>query len=253
MSAYLLTLAIFIPSSGWMADRYGSETIFVERDRGLHHRPRCCAASRHAVEFAAARILQGVGGAMMVPVGRLVVLRGTEKHELVSVMQFISTPGLIAPVLGPPVGGFITTFSSWRWIFFLNMPIGLLGLALVVIFMVNHKREERRSFDVAGFVLSGAGLASLMFGLDQLGRPSFAAAVTAALIGGGAVVCAFAFVHCAAPRTRCSISRSSGSRRSRSRRSSPGPRFRMVIGTTPFLWPLMFQVGFGMRAFARAR
>jgi MFS family permease len=139
MSAYLLTLAIFIPSSGWMADRFGSKTIFLSAIAIFTAASVLCGLSNSLWEFTAARIVQGIGGAMMVPVGRLVVLRGTDKRDLINMMQFISTPGLIAPVLGPPVGGFITTFSSWRWIFFLNIPLGLLGLVLVAVFMVNHK------------------------------------------------------------------------------------------------------------------
>jgi EmrB/QacA subfamily drug resistance transporter len=250
MSAYLLTLAIFIPSSGWMADRFGSKTIFLSAIGIFTVASVLCGISNSLLEFTTARIVQGIGGAMMVPVGRLVVLRGTAKSDLVNMMQFISTPGLIAPMLGPPIGGFITTFSSWRWIFFLNVPIGVLGLALVAAFMVNHKDEESRSFDWPGFVLSGAGLASLLFGLDQLGRPSIAPVITALLIGGGAVVCAFAFLHfrrATHPLIDLSLFRISTFAIST---LFAGSAFRVVIGTTPFLWPLLFQVGFGMTAFA---
>jgi EmrB/QacA subfamily drug resistance transporter len=250
MSAYLLTLAIFIPSSGWIADRFGSKTIFLGAIAVFTVASVLCGMSSSLPEFTAARILQGIGGAMMVPVGRLVVLRSSDKRDLVNMMQFISTPGLIAPMLGPPVGGFITTFSSWRWIFFLNVPIGIVGLALVAAFMVNHKAEERRSFDWMGFILSGTGLASLLFGIDQLGRPSIGTAFTMTLIGVGVAICAAAFVHLR--RTEhplldltlfriptFSITTLFG-----------GTGFRIVIGTTPFLWPLLLQVGFGMSAFA---
>jgi predicted MFS family arabinose efflux permease len=162
----------------------------------------------------------------------------------------VTTPALIGPVLGPPVGGFITTFSSWRWIFFLNVPIGIIGLALVTAFMVNQKAEEQRSFDWMGFVLSGTGLAALLFGLDQLGRPSIGIAFTTTLIAVGVAICAAAYVHLR--RTEhplldltlfriptFSITTLFG-----------GTGFRIVIGTTPFLWPLLLQVGFGMSAFA---
>jgi MFS family permease len=183
-------------------------------------------------------------------VGRLVVLRGTDKRDLINMMQFISTPGLIAPVLGPPVGGFITTFSSWRWIFFLNIPLGLLGLVLVAVFMVNHKAEARRSFDTPGFILSGVGLGSLLFGLDQLGRPAFGPAITALLVGGGAVVCVLAYRHLR--RARNPLIDLSLFRIPTFGLATlfAGTGFRIVIGATPLLWPLLFQVGFGMTAFA---
>ncbi len=250
MSAYLLTLAIFIPSSGWMADRFGSRTIFMSAIALFTLASVLCGLSNTLWEFTAARVVQGVGGAMMVPVGRLVVLRGTHKRDLVNILQFVSTPGLIAPVLGPPVGGFITTFSSWRWIFFLNVPLGLFALALVAAFMVNHKAVAHRSFDTPGFLLSGVGLASLLFGLDQLGRPSIDPVYAALLIGGGALVCCFAFVHlrrAAQPLVDLSLFRIPTFALTT---LFAGIGFRVVIGTTPFLWPLLFQVGFGMTAFA---
>jgi MFS family permease len=194
--------------------------------------------------------VQGIGGAMMVPVGRAVVLRSSDKTNLVNLMQFVTVPGLIAPVLGPPVGGFITTFTTWRWIFFLNIPIGIIGIALVAAFMVNHRAAERRAFDTLGFILSGAGLASVLFGLDQLGRPALDPLRAAGLIGGGAVVLVLAWLH---------LRRAVHPLIDLSLFSIPtfalttlfaGTGFRIVIGSTPFLWPLMFQVGFGMTAFA---
>ena len=250
MSAYLLTLAVFIPSSGWVADRFGSKTVFLSAIAIFTAASVLCGISENLAEFTAARILQGAGGALMVPVGRLVVLRGSDKRDLVNMMQFISTPGLIAPVLGPSVGGFITTFSSWRWIFYLNVPIGALGLALVAAFMVNHKAEQHRSFDTLGFILSGAGLASLLFGLNQLGRPTLDVKVTALLIGGGVLLCGAAFVHLKrAPHPLVDISLFRIPTFAITTLFA-GTAFRIVIGTTPFLWPLLFQVGFGMTAFA---
>jgi EmrB/QacA subfamily drug resistance transporter len=250
MSAYLLTLAIFIPSSGWRADRFGAKTIFLTAIAVFTAASVLCGISNTLPEFTAARIVQGVGGAMMVPVGRLMILRSTEKTDLVNMMQFFVTPGLIAPILGPPVGGFITTFSSWRWIFFLNVPLGLLALVLVATFMVNDTGGTRRSFDTPGFILSGAGLASLLFGLDQLGRPRIDPVLTAGLIGTGIVVSALAVLHLrrtAHPLLDLSLFRIPTF-------ALPtlfaGTGFRIVIGATPFLWPLLFQVGFGMTAFA---
>lgn len=250
MSAYLLTLAIFIPSSGWMADRFGAKTIFLSAIAVFTVASVLCGLSNTLLEFTAARIVQGIGGAMMVPVGRLVILRTTEKTELVNMMQFFVTPGLVAPILGPPVGGFITTFSSWRWIFFLNVPLGLLALVLVSVFMDEIKSHAVRAFDTLGFVLSGAGLASLLFGLDQLGRPSIDPALTAGLIGAGVVVCTVAVLHLR--RTPAGLLDLSLFRIPTFALPTlfAGTGFRIVIGSTPFLWPLLFQVGFGMTAFA---
>jgi len=250
MSAYMLTLAIFIPASGWIADRYGSKRIFLIAIATFTVASVLCGLSNGLLEFTAARILQGIGGAMMVPVGRLVVLRVSDKRDLINAMQFLTTPALIAPVLGPPIGGFITTFSSWRWIFYLNVPIGLLGLALVLIFMQEHRATVRRDFDTLGFVLLGCGVGALLFGIDQLGRPALAATVTAALIGGGALLCALAFLHLRrTPHPVIDLSLFRVSTFAQGALTS-GNAFRVMVGAMPLLWPLLFQVDFGMTAFA---
>jgi EmrB/QacA subfamily drug resistance transporter len=250
MSSYLLTLAIFIPASGWIADRFGSKTVFLTAIAIFTIASVLCGFSNTLWEFTGARVIQGIGGAMMVPVGRLVVLRSSDKASLVNLIQTTTIPGLIAPILGPPVGGFITTFSSWRWIFFLNIPIGIVGMALVAAYMVNHKAGERRSFDTPGFILSGAGLALVLFGLDQLGRPAIDPVLVGGLIGGGALVLVFAVVHlrrAAHPLIDLSLF---GIPTFGLATLFAGTGFRIVIGATPFLWPLLFQVGFGMTAFA---
>jgi EmrB/QacA subfamily drug resistance transporter len=250
ISAYLITLAVFIPASGWLADRVGSKTIFVSAIAVFTVGSILCGFANALVPFTAARIFQGIGGAMMAPVGRLVVMRSSDKRDLIRLMQYVTTPGLIAPVLGPPIGGFITTYSSWRVIFFLNIPIGIAGIALVLAFMENHRAAERRPFDGVGFVLSGAGLASLVFGLDQFARPGVPAWFIAALLGGGAVLIALALVHlrrAAHPILDLSLWKIPTFARGT---LLGGTAFRIVIGTTLLLWPLLFQVGFGMTAFA---
>jgi EmrB/QacA subfamily drug resistance transporter len=250
MSAYMLTLAIFIPSSGWMADRFGSKRIFLTAIATFTAASVLCGFSNSLWEFTAARIVQGIGGAMMVPVGRLVVLRASDVRNLVNAMQLVTTPALIAPVLGPPIGGFITTFSSWRWIFYLNVPIGLVGFALVLAFMDEFRAEERRSFDTVGFVLIALGLGSLLFGIDELGRPGVGTGPTAVLIAAGGTICALAFRHLrrtAHPLIDLSLF---GIPSFALAALWSGNGFRIVIGAMPFLWPLLFQVGFGMSAFA---
>jgi MFS family permease len=154
MTAYLLALAVFIPISGWVADRFGQRSVFGSAIVVFTVASILCGLSNGLVGFTAARILQGMGGAMMVPVGRLAVLRSTEKRHLMRSIAYITWPGLAAPVIGPALGGFISTYFSWRWIFLLNVPIGLLGLALTAIFIPNSRESSRRPFDVRGFVLS---------------------------------------------------------------------------------------------------
>ncbi len=129
MTAYMLALAIFIPISGWVADRYGSRTVFAAAIVGFTLSSVLCGMSNSVLQFTAARVLQGIGGAMMVPVGRLVVVRITDKSRLMQAIATITWPGIVAPVVGPPIGGFITTYASWRWIFLLNVPFGLAALA----------------------------------------------------------------------------------------------------------------------------
>src|ERR1700722_17837407 len=151
ITAYLLTVAVFIPISGWVADRFGTLNVFRTAIVIFTIGSILCGLSGNLWEFTSAWVVQGIGGAMMVPVGQLIVLRSTEKHLLVRAMNFLSMPGLVAPVIGPPVGGFITTFASWHWIFFLNIPIGLLGIGFATAFIENHRSDERHPLDWRGF------------------------------------------------------------------------------------------------------
>ena len=157
MTAYLLTLAVFIPASGWAADRFGARRVFMAAMALFTAASVLCGLSQGRWEFTAARILQGGGGALMVPVGRLVVLRGTAKPDLMRAFATLTWPALVAPVLGPPVGGFIATYASWRWIFFLNVPLGLAGLAAAFYLIRGTGDHEPRPFDVRGFALNGPG------------------------------------------------------------------------------------------------
>src|SRR6202158_2030489 len=170
ITAYLLMLAVFIPISGWVADRVGARSVFVSAIAIFTVSSILCGLSNGIVTFTAARIIQGIGGAMMVPVGRLVVLRTTEKHNLIDAITFITWPGLIAPVVGPPVGGFITTYASWHWIFFLNVPLGIIGMALSSRIIPNLKEDHVKPFDWIGFVLCGTACVTFMYGLELIGR-----------------------------------------------------------------------------------
>ena len=170
ITCYLLSLAVFIPISGWTADRFGARRVFSAAIVVFTLGSIACGMANSLPALVAARILQGMGGALMVPVGRLVLLRTVPKSDLVRAMSFVSVPALIGPVMGPPVGGLIVTYASWRWIFFINIPIGVLGIVLVNMLVSDLKETGRRPLDRSGFVLTGIGLASLAFGFENVGR-----------------------------------------------------------------------------------
>src|ERR1700761_3542418 len=169
ITAYLLTLAVFIPISGWVADRFGSRSVFATAIATFTIASVLCGVAHTLTEFTLTRILQGIGGAMMVPVGRLIVLRATPKEKLTEALAYITWPGLTALVVGPPLGGFITTYFSWHWIFFLNLPIGILALILTVLWVDNLRTEETYAFDWLTFLLAGVASAGAVFGMEKLG------------------------------------------------------------------------------------
>jgi len=248
LTSYLLSLAIFIPASGWAADRFGARTVFRIAIFVFTCGSILCGFSSTLAEFVAARMVQGVGGAMMVPVGRLVLLRSVERSEVVGALAYLMIPALLGPIAGPPVGGFITTYFHWRWIFFVNVPICIVGITLVSLFIKNIRGETPRPLDIKGFLVLGAGLACLVFGVTVIGRGLVATWVIAALIAMGALLLVAYYMHArttphpildlklfAIPTFRASL--------------TGGSVFRLGVGALPLLLPLMLQVGFGMNAF----
>ena len=169
VTSYLLSLAVFIPMSGWTADRFGARTVFRAAIAVFVLGSIGCALSSQLWHFVLARIVQGIGGAMMTPVGRLVLVRTIDRKELVNAMAWVSIPAMIGPLLGPPLGGFITTYASWHWIFLINVPMGLVGIILVTRYIENIRAEVPERFDAAGMVLSGIAVAGLTFGLSIAG------------------------------------------------------------------------------------
>jgi EmrB/QacA subfamily drug resistance transporter len=248
LTAYILTLAVCVPASGWVADRFGTRNVFAAAIGIFTVASVLCGLSDSLDGFVAARVLQGIGGAMMSPVGRLAVLRSTGKSDLVRVMNFVTVPGLVGPVIGPPLGGFITTFASWRYIFLLNVPIGIVGVILVLIFIRNHRGAERRPFDIAGFLLNSTALVALIHGVQMIGTHDsdwrLGALVTA--IGVGLCVVAvrharrhpYPLVDIKPLRTKSFAVANLG-----------GSLFRISIAAPTFLMPLFFQLGLGMSAF----
>ncbi|HEX2336071.1 MAG TPA: MFS transporter, partial [Hyphomicrobiaceae bacterium] len=169
VTSYLVSLAVFIPVSGWVADRAGARTTFRLALGLFMAASMGCAFSSSLEAFVAWRAIQGMGGAMMVPVGRMVVIRTVPKNELVQALSFIAMPALIGPMLGPPIGGLIVTYADWRWIFFVNIPIGVLGIVLATLYIPEVK-ADRAPLDVKGFALSATGLGGLILGTAMVGR-----------------------------------------------------------------------------------
>lgn len=247
ITCYLLSLAVFIPISGWTADRFGARRVFSLAIIVFVTGSIGCGMSQSLWMLVVARIVQGMGGAMMVPVGRLVLLRTVPRAELVRAMSYVSIPALIGPIMGPPLGGFIVTYGSWRWIFFLNIPIGLLGILLVWLFIGEMREKTVRPFDLPGFVLTGVGLASLAFGFENIGRGELPMPALLAIIGLGAI-CVIFYVRHANRVDHPIIDLALMRIPTYAMTTLGGFIFRMGMGALPFLMPLMLQVGFGLDA-----
>ena len=247
LTSYLLSLAVLIPASGHVADRFGSRLVFSSAIVLFTLSSILCGSATSLPMLVAARVLQGAGGAMMIPVGRLVLLRTVDRADLVSAMGWLLVPALIGPILGPPVGGFIVTYLDWRWIFYVNVPIGVLGLALSWLFIPDTRGATRQKFDYPGFVLSGVSLACLLFGFETASRLVGGASVALALIGAG-LVSGAAYVAYALRVKRVTPILDLSLLRGRTFRVSvlAGSLSRITQGAQPFLLPLMMQLGFGM-------
>ncbi len=248
VTSYLLALAICIPASGWTADRFGARHVFRIAIGVFVLGSIGCALSRSLEEFVLARIVQGIGGAMMTPVGRLILVRSIDKRLLVHAMSLVTIPALVGPICGPPLGGFITTYASWHWIFIINVPIGLLGLAMATRYIPDVRAERPAPFDFVGFILSGLGIGGLAFGLSVMGLEFLPIGVVAALLGVGAASAAAYIVyarHKAAPILDLGLLKLPTFRAS----IFGGFLFRLGIGALPFLLPLLLQLGFDLTPF----
>ena len=244
ITAYLLTLSVFIPVSGWLADRFGARAVFGIAIAVFTVASGLCAISTSLGELTAVRVLQGIGGAMMVPVGRLVVLRKTTPAELIDAFAYLTWPALAAPVIAPALGGVLTTYASWRWIFVINLPLGVVALIVTARIVPNLPHIDRRPLDWQGFALTGVGLATLVTSLE------FVAArrvdwIDVGVTGAVAVIAiAIAVRHLRrAPHPLLDL----GSLRIPTFRVTAvgGSFFRLAVGAVPFLLPLMFQDAFG--------
>ena len=195
LTSYLLSLAVFIPASGWIADRYGARNVFRIAIVIFTIGSILCGQSGTLAELVGARILQGMGGAMMVPVGRLLLLRTAAKTELVSAMAWLTTPSLLGPVVGPPLGGFIVTYTSWRWIFLVNIPVGILGMVLATRYIEDSREESVGPLDLRGFLLMGVAMVGLIFGFEMIGRHVLSNTGVVALLTAGAICLSIYVAH----------------------------------------------------------
>ncbi len=246
LTSYLLSLAVFIPASGKVADRFGARTVFRAAIVTFTIGSILCGFAPNLPILVAARIFQGLGGAMMMPVGRLVLLRSVERRNMVSAMSWLLVPALIGPILGPPVGGFIVTYLDWRWIFYVNVPIGLLGIVLVSLFIEETPIIRGVPFDGWGMVLSGVALGCLFFGFEftsHTGDGGVAAILLAIGLVAGALYLRHAKRH-PAPILDLSLMRVPNFGTS----VIAGALTRVTQGAHPFLLPLMLQLGFGLSA-----
>jgi EmrB/QacA subfamily drug resistance transporter len=248
ITSYLLSLAVFIPASGWTADRFGARMVFSLAVAVFILGSIGCALSTSITHFVIARIVQGIGGAMMTPVGRLVLLRSIDKSALVNAMAWVTVPALIGPVIGPPLGGFITTYFSWHWIFLINIPIGLLGIFMAMRYIDPIRSKDPERFDLYGLVLAGIGVGGIAFGLSVAGLNLLPWTIVAALVAIGSISMTLYVIH--ARRTASPVLDFTLLRLPTLRASIVGGfLFRLGIGALPFLLPLLMQVGFGLSPF----
>ena len=245
VTAYLLSLAVFIPASGWTADRFGARNVFRIAIGVFMVGSIICATATSLPHLILGRVVEGMGAAMMAPVARLLLLRTVDKRALINAMALLTIPGLMGPLLGPPVGGFITTYFSWQWIFLINVPIGLVGILMVTRYIEDVRAETVDPIDLPGLILCGLAVAGLAFGLSIAGFDILPWSVVTALIAGGAVAALAYFLHArqlATPALDFSLMALPTFRAS----VLGGSIFRIGIGAMPFLLPLLFQLGFGL-------
>ncbi|APH73374.1 MFS transporter [Aquibium oceanicum] len=248
LTAYLVSVAIFIPISAWMADRFGAKRVFCTAIGVFVLGSIACAMASSLGEFVLARFLQGMGGSMMTPVARLLLVRATPRSNLVSAMAWLTVPALVGPLVGPPVGGFITTYVSWHWIFLINVPIGITGICAAWLLLPELERGIAGRIDFTGFALSGMAAAGIVFGLSVVSLPALPPAVGVATLALGICSGLLYFRHArrvARPILDLSLFRNRVFRAA----ISGGSLFRIGAGATPFLLPLMFQLGFGLTPF----
>ena len=248
ITSYLMAAAVFVPICGWAADRFGARRVFVTSIVIFTISSAGCASASTVADLVGWRIVQGIGGAMMVPVGRLIMLRTVPKHELLRAMAFLSLPALMGPVLGPPVGGFLVTYASWHWIFLMNLPIGILGIFMSMRYISTQANEKTdKPLDLLGFLLSATCLATLVAAFEFLASKTLPAIWIGLMVLSG-LVCGYLYKGHAARHANPIIDLSLLKIPTFRESVLGGNLCRFTIGATPFLLALLLQTGFGMSA-----
>jgi EmrB/QacA subfamily drug resistance transporter len=248
VTVYLVAMTVLVPAAGWASERFDSRNVFAGAVATFTLASLLCGVSPSFEALLGARLLQGAAAAFMSPVGRLIVLRETPTHRIIAAIGLIVWPGLVAPVIGPPLGGLITTYASWRWIFLLNIPLGCIGVWLVLRCIPAHAKRSAARFDTLGFALTATALATLIQGLSLLaagGDVALAGLLVTVGIVTGCVAVRHALRH-PAPMLDLQAARVATFSLST---LTAGLAARTAISMTPFLLPLMFQIGFGASAF----
>ncbi len=245
ITTYLLSLAVFIPVSGWIADKFGARRVFCAAVLIFAGGSALCGMATSLPMLITMRVVQGFGGAMMTPVGRLILLRSFPRASLVSAMNWMTIPAMIGPMVGPIVGGFLTSYASWRWIFYLNIPIGLLGGVLALWLFENFRAPSPTRFDLVGFLIAGVGLFFLEFGIENLGRPIIPSVIGWAMFP-LALVAWLAYRRHAAHSDSPVLDLNLLKIKTFHIGTVTGGICRVGLDATPFMLPLLFQVGFGL-------
>ncbi|MDB5570729.1 MAG: Drug resistance transporter EmrB/QacA subfamily [Hyphomicrobiales bacterium] len=248
ITSYLLSLAVFIPASGWVADRFGARNVFRLALVIFVVGSIMSGMSNSIWQMVGARVLQGFGGSMMLPVGRLIVLRSVPRAQMVAAFVWLTVPAMIGPLMGPPLGGFISTYFNWRWIFWINVPVGALGVVLASLYIDDVREENPGPFDLAGFLLTGVGFSGLVFGFSLLGGHFVSPLLNAALIGAG-LASLIVYVLYARGRDNAVLDLTLLRIPTFRTALAGGVLFRLCIGALPFLLPLLLQLGFGLSPF----
>lgn len=249
ITSYLLAVAVFVPISGWAADRFGAKRVFIAAILLFTLSSIACAASQSIAQLVVSRVVQGLAGAMMVPVGRIILLRKIPKTELLKAMAFLSLPALLGPIIGPPLGGFLVTYASWHWIFLINIPVGILGIGLIMYYIKDDYPVTAPRLDWIGFILSAVSLAALVSGFEAMGHQSMSWSELSILVGVG-LACGLLYIWHAKRVDHPIIDLSLLRTPTFAISTLGGNLCRFGVGASPFLLAILLQVGFGLSPFS---